>query len=456
NADAGPDQNLCLPTTSTTLAGSSITCPAVGTWTVVGGTGQFTDPNSPTTDVTGLTVGANVFRWTVSNGLCSSSSDEVTIFLFSDENLDAGAGPDQELCTPESGVTMAGTAVIFPAVGTWTLVTGSGIISNPNAPSTTILDLPVGTHVFAWTVDNGPCANSITSDTMTVQVFDRDNPVANAGADQELCTPGTSASLTGSNVIAPATGTWTVEQGAGTFDDINASSTVVNGLAVGVNVLRWTVSNGPCENSISFDELTIVLYDVNNPVADAGPDQNLCTPNTSTTMAGSALIGPATGQWVLVNGSGVFADATSPTSLVSGLAVGVNVFEWTVENGPCDAPTSDQMSITVYSDENPVADAGPDQQVCTPVTSATLAGSALTFPATGVWTVQQGQGTFSDASDPNATVTGLAVGENIFTWTVDNGPCGAGITSDQVSITLFDLNAPPAVAGPDQSFCTPD
>src|SRR5690606_26049867 len=145
NADAGPDQNLCLPTTSTTLAGSSITFPAVGTWTVVGGTGQFTDPNSPTTDVTGLTVGANVFRWTVSNGLCSSSSDEVTIFLFSDENLDAGAGPDQELCTPESGVTMAGTAVIFPAVGTWTLVTGSGIISNPNAPSTTILDLPVGT-----------------------------------------------------------------------------------------------------------------------------------------------------------------------------------------------------------------------------------------------------------------------------------------------------------------------
>ena len=54
--------------------------------------------------------------------------------------------------------------------------------------------------------------------------------------------------------------------------------------------------------------LTIVGYDSatndrfssgypNNPVANAGPDQELCEPNTSTTFAGSALIFPATGTW---------------------------------------------------------------------------------------------------------------------------------------------------------------
>ncbi len=458
NANAGADQALCLPTTSTTLAGSAITFPAVGTWTVVSGTGQFANLNSPTTGVTGLTVGTNIFRWTVANGLCSSSYDEVTISLFSDANLDANAGPDLQLCTPQSTVTMAGSAVIAPAVGTWTLVSGAGIISNPNAPTTSILDLPVGTNVFAWTVDNGPCANGITSDTISIEVFDSENPVANAGPDQSLCTPGTSATLTGSSVTAPAIGTWTVVQGAGTFGDANASSTTVSGLAVGVNVLRWTVSNGPCNNSITFDELTIVLYDVNNPVANAGPDQNLCTPNitTTTTMAGSALIGPATGFWVLVNGSGVFANPASPTSTVSGLAVGMNVFEWTVENGPCGAPTSDQVSIFVYSEENPAASAGPDQQVCTPLTSTTMTGSAVTYPAVGGWVLISGQGILLDATAPNTGVIDLGVGENIFEWRVDNGPCGAGITSDQVSIFLFDLNAPPANAGPDQSFCTPD
>lgn len=456
NADAGPDQELCLPTTSTNLSGSAITFPAVGTWTVVSGAGQFADANSPMTAVTNLAVGANVFRWTVANGLCSSSNDEVTIFLFSDENLDANAGPDQELCTPESTVTMAGSAVTFPAVGTWTLVSGTGIISNPNSPNTTIIDLEVGTNVFAWTVYNGPCANGTTSDTMMIEVFDRDNPVANAGPDQELCSPGTSANLTGSSVTSPAVGTWTVQQGAGVFDDPNAPSTTITGLAIGVNILRWTVSNGPCENSNSFDEVTITLYDVTNPVANAGPDQNLCTPNTTTTMAGSTLIGPATGIWVLVDGSGILADPGSPTSSVSGLAVGENVFQWTVENGPCGVPTTDQMSIFVYSDENPDANAGPDQQICTPITSATMAGSSITYPALGAWVLVSGQGTLIDPSAPNTEVIGLGVGENVFEWRVDNGPCGAGITSDQVSIFLFDLNAPPAAAGPDQSFCTPD
>jgi gliding motility-associated-like protein len=454
-ANAGPDQSFCLPTTDAVLAGSAVVFPATGLWTVVAGTGVFNDASSPTTTVTGLSVGANTFRWTVSNGLCSSGSDEVTIFIYDNSNANSNAGPDQEICTPDSAVTMAGSAVIFPAQGTWTLVSGTGLISNPNSPTSTVLDLSVGTNVFVWTVDNGPCSNGITRDTMEVRVFDANNPSANAGPDQELCTPGTSAVLNGSAVIAPAVGTWTVVQGTGTFADANNPTTTVNGLSVGVNVLRWTVSNGPCEGGVSFDEVTITLFDQNNAVANAGPDQELCTPNTGTTMAGSALTGPATGTWTLVSGSGVLADPSSPTTAVSGLAIGENVFQWTVENGPCGAPSSDLVSIFVYDENNPVTNAGADQQVCTPVTSATLAGSAITFPATGMWTLESGQGTISNPNDPNTEVTGLGVGTNIFRWTVDNGPCGAGVTTDEVSITLFDLNAPPANAGIDQSFCTP-
>src|SRR5690606_37643123 len=112
-------------------------------------------------------------------------------------NLDANAGPDQEICTPESTVSLAGSAVIFPAQGTWTLVSGSGLISNPHAPNTAVVDLAVGTSLFVWTVDNGPCSNGITRDTMEVRVFDAANPSAQAGPDQELCTPTTSAVLAG-------------------------------------------------------------------------------------------------------------------------------------------------------------------------------------------------------------------------------------------------------------------
>jgi len=69
------------------------------------------------------------------------------------------------------------------------------------------------------------------------------------------------------------------------------------------------VSNGPCANPLTTDTVSIFLFDANNPVADAGPDQELCTPTTSTTLAGSSVTFPAQGTWTVVQGTGVFADA---------------------------------------------------------------------------------------------------------------------------------------------------
>ncbi|MCO6482218.1 MAG: gliding motility-associated C-terminal domain-containing protein [Flavobacteriales bacterium] len=453
NAHAGPDQQLCLPATSTVLEGSPAVFPATGTWTVVSGSGVFADEHDPNTGVDGLSVGANTFRWTVSNGLCSTSSSEVTIYLFRDDNPDAYAGDDQQICSPASTITMHASAVTFPAVGTWTLVSGSGVITDPNDPNTAVIDLPVGTHVFQWTVDNGPCANGITSSTMTVQVFDQDNAQAEAGDDVDLCTSGgTSYTLSGSPVTAPAVGTWTVQQGAGTFSDDHDPQATVSGLAVGVNILRWTVDNGPCA-APTWSEITITLFDEANEPANAGTTQSICTPASSVFMTGSALIFPATGQWTLVSGTGTIVDPSDPGTEITGLEVGENIFEWTVDNGPCGQPTSSQVSIFVYDANTPDALAGPAQQVCTPVTSATMAASPVIFPATGTWVAIGTTATITDPADPNTTVTNLEVGVNTFEWRVENGPCGN--STSQVTITLFDLNAPPADAGPGASFCGP-
>lgn len=76
---AGADQTLTACVTSTTLTGNT---PAngTGTWTVVSGTATITSPNSPTSTVTGLAIGASAtLRWTISNGYCGSSSDDVVI-----------------------------------------------------------------------------------------------------------------------------------------------------------------------------------------------------------------------------------------------------------------------------------------------------------------------------------------------------------------------------------------
>jgi gliding motility-associated-like protein len=455
-ANAGPDQEICTPVSSISMAANSPVASAVGTWTLVSGGGTIVSPNSPNSSITGLPVGINVFAWTIDNGPCGTTTDQVRILVFSANNAVANAGLDEELCTPESSTTLLGSLVTSPATGQWVLISGQGTITDPTASITVITGLGVGENIFQWTVSNGPCANGITSDRVSVFVFDASNPVADAGADQEFCTPVSSTSLSGSPVIFPATSQWELVSGQGTITDPNDPNTTVTGLGVGVNIFRYRVENGPCDNGITEDLVSILLFDANNAPADAGADQELCTPNTSTTMQGSAVTVPALGTWTLVSGGGTITDPNDPNTSITGLPVGVNVFAWTVQNGPCaDALTTDQVSIIVFDESNPVADAGADQELCTPNTITTLTGSALIFPATGTWTLVSGQGTISSPNASTTTVTDLGVGENIFAWTVSNGPCANGITTDQVSILLFDQSNNTANAGPDRELCFP-
>jgi hypothetical protein len=78
-ANAGPDQTLACNATTATLAGNT---PVTGTglWSVVSGTATITNPASPNSGVTGLTLpGTAVLRWTISNPPCPQSTDEVVI-----------------------------------------------------------------------------------------------------------------------------------------------------------------------------------------------------------------------------------------------------------------------------------------------------------------------------------------------------------------------------------------
>lgn len=158
-----------------------------------------------------------------------------------------------------------------------------------------------------------------------------------------------------------------------------------------------------------------------------------------------------------MSGSGNITDPNDPNTTVTGLTVGTSVFQWTVTNGPtCANPlTTDQMSVFVFDQGNPVANAGPDFQLCTPLTSAQLSGSALNGPATGQWTVQSGTGVFADPTDPNTTVSGISLGPNEYVWTVSNGPCVNPITSDVVVVTLFNGNSQQAAAGPTRASARP-
>jgi hypothetical protein len=85
--------------------------------------------------------------------------------------------------------------------------------------------------------------------------------------------------------------------GSGNIVDPAAPNSLVNNLGIGDNVFRWTVYNGPCPNGSTFDEVTITVFSGNAQTANAGPDQQLCTPAASTMLAANTVNAPATGTW---------------------------------------------------------------------------------------------------------------------------------------------------------------
>src|SRR5439155_6086632 len=118
------------------------------------------------------------------------------------------------------------------------------------------------------------------------------------------------------------------------------------------NTLSWTISNPPC--TASFDDVVITLNSIPT-TADAGADQAVCA--TTATMAGNTpTVG--TGTWTLVSGAGTITTPGSPTSGITGLGVGANIFRWTISNAPCTA-SFDDVTITRVATPTTAA-AGPD------------------------------------------------------------------------------------------------
>ncbi|MBL7941554.1 MAG: hypothetical protein JNM00_02250, partial [Flavobacteriales bacterium] len=456
-ANAGPDQEICSTTTSVLMAANAALFPATGQWIVVSGTGTFANASSPTTSVTGMSVGCNVYQWSINNGPCGGiTTDAVSVCVYDVTAPDANAGPDIDQCVPNFATAMDGNTPVFPATGSWTLISGSGTIVNPSDPNTTITGLGLGPNVFQWTVDNGAC-NEITSDQVTVTIFANDLTGADAGEDVSLCTPTSSYVLQAAAVGLPAYGQWSLISGTGNFSDINDPNATVTGLTIGENVFRWTIFNGPCPGGSDFDEVSVFVYDQNQPDANAGPDQEFCFNGivpVNAVMAASSVTFPGTGSWSIISGGGTIVNAGSPTTQINNIPVGINIYQWTADNGPCvNGITSDQVIVYVYAASQASANAGPDQQICSTTPGVTLAANSVITPAVGTWSILQGSGIFSDSNSPTASVTGLSLGNNVFQWTIDNGVCGTP-TSDQVTITVFNVAQAPANAGTDISICS--
>jgi len=140
--------------------------------------------------------------------------------------------------------------------------------------------------------------------------------------------------------------------GSGFIANTGSASTSFSGLGIGANTFKWTVRNAPCPST--FDQVIITGNEI--PVASAGLDQVSCSPTASLT----ALLAPGvSGIWTQLSGQGIIDNPNLASTTVSGLVQPLNVFLWSVSQGPCSA--KDTVRIGYVSNNLNI---GSDTVIC--------------------------------------------------------------------------------------------
>lgn len=123
-----------------------------GFWTSNNENIIFSSSTSYSTMVYNFPYDEVIFTWTITNGLCQSSTSTLVTFQ---ELIYASVGEDENTCETESYTVYANN----PSIGTgvWTSTDENVIFENINASTTTITNFEFENTTFTWTITNGTC-----------------------------------------------------------------------------------------------------------------------------------------------------------------------------------------------------------------------------------------------------------------------------------------------------------
>lgn len=413
DADAGPDQTICnlqsvqiggSPTS--TIAGASFL------WDNAASLNNATIANPTANPGTTTTYTVTV---THPNGC--TATDNVIVNVNPLPSADAGI--DQDICIGSSATIGGSPTGPAGASFAWdnAATLSSASAANPTAT-------PNVTTTYTVTVTDGNLCTSTDQVTITVNPL----PTADAGADQTIC-EGTSATLGGSPT-GPAGSIFTWDNAA-TLSNANAANPVASPTVTTL----YTVTVVDVNSCVNTDQVLITVDPA--PDADAGPDQTICA--NENVIIGGAPTSSVSGASFLWDNAASLSSATDPNPTASPTTTTTYTVTVTHPNG---CTNIDDVTVTV--NPLPLADAGPDQDLC--IGSSLVIGGSPTGPAgsTFAW---DNTASLSSGTDPNPTANPSIT----TTYTVTVTDVLGCTNTDQVTITVVPL--PDADAGPDQTIC---
>ncbi len=153
---------------------------------------------------------------------------------------EGAAGPDQSICA--TAAVLAADPLLPGESGMWAVVSGTGVLSNPQAPICQVTGLSPGENMLQWTIfGDGP----LEMDQLLITVNDPAATVAFAGPDSVLCFPVDTMHLFATPATAPAIGSWS-SVGIALIDVFTHPHSAVEFPAGGSIQMIWTVFNGTC------------------------------------------------------------------------------------------------------------------------------------------------------------------------------------------------------------------
>lgn len=393
-ANAGPSAAICIGASTNLNASGGVTyswAPSTGLNSTI-----ISNPIASPLSTTQYTV-------TVTDASGCSATDSVTVSVHALPLVNAGV--DQSICINSSANLSATGGVTFSWLPATTLSNSN--IFNPVAT-------PLATTTYTVTVtDNFGCVNN---DSMVVTINPLPNIVANPGGTVCVNAPFNLGATGGVSYI------WTP---AGGLNNANIANPVANVLVNSTYTVTGTDANG-CVNT---DTVHIQVNAL--PVANAGPDDDVCAGSTSQ-----------------LNGSGGLTFAWLPSASLSAS---------NISNPVASPATTTTYTLTVTDANNcsgidsmivnvhpyPLVNAGVDDTLCL--------GSSYNLNGTGAavyfWAPIQA---LSNPNIPNPSATPVVT----TTYTLF-GDDGFGCTGTD-SMVLTVLNPFSMNVGPDGEICLND
>jgi len=275
---AGPDDITNVP--SYTLNAQQPTTDQTGTWTIISGSGTFSNQNAYDATVSGLQYGVNIYRWSIVDNVTGCSGyDDVNIIY---NGLTVDAGPDQDICkdsTQLNAQEVAGADAQY-----WLALQGAPVFEDPNDPQTMIYNVRRGVTILTWNVTKN---GFTTQDTVVINNYNFDTE---AGDEQKLCYDTTT--LDAETILnygmpidwSQVDMSWQIVEGGGVLADNTDPKTQVSSIAAGHTLLRWTIRRNdyPGVEACTASD-TVSLYYYALPATEFAMDPELgrgCHPLT--------------------------------------------------------------------------------------------------------------------------------------------------------------------------------